>query len=181
METLLNVLNRAGGLAILARQLHQSRRGVADNLSVQFSAIEAAHVSIQILLVEVGDVLVLVLAHNNQVAFTAKVTFDIQLGLQEVQNVLRFTLNLLADRVEVDPGGLGGGELARAGILTFLVFLFLLVIVFGRLVHDVLNSLEQIAVLVNLVTLHFVQVKLHYQANTSILRILAIWSSYIEL
>ena len=87
--------------------------------------------------------LILIFAHNNEIAFTTEIAFHVQLSFQEIKHVLWLTFNLGADRVEVDPGGLSAGELTSAGVLTLLVFFLLIVVlVLCRLVHDDLDALE---------------------------------------
>ena len=54
--------------------------------------------------------LVLEPSSKNQVSIRTEVTLNIELSLDEVENVLRFSSDLSADIVEVDPRGLGCGQ-----------------------------------------------------------------------
>ena len=77
VETLFDVLDRARCLAIVALQVLQPSARISCQFCVQFLAIETPHIHGQVLLVQVSDVFVLVLANKNQVTLTAEIAFHI--------------------------------------------------------------------------------------------------------
>ena len=166
METLLNILDGACSFAVETGQVLETRAGVSGELGVEFAAVETADILGQVLLVQIGDVLVLVLAYEDQIALSTEIAFDVQFSLEKVQNVLCFSLDSRANRHEVDPGGLRGGEHACAWVLALLVLLLLVVVLvvhFGS--HDPFNALEHEVVCELLVPRHLVQVELLYLAS----------------
>ena len=156
MEALLDGLGGSGGLAVLAREHEETSRRVTLHVRIQPSAIQTPHVRVQVLFVQIRDVLVLPLANDDQVAFSAEVALHIELCLQEVQDVLWFTSNRSCNRLEVDPGGLGASQEASSGVLTLLVLFLFVIALLVFLIHDGLNALKHELVLVVLMTFHIV-------------------------
>ena len=81
----------------------QTRARVSLQFRVQLAAIEASHVEGQILLVQIGDMFVLVLSNKDEVALRTEITLHIKLSLEKLEDVLGLTLDGGADRHEVGP------------------------------------------------------------------------------
>ena len=152
VEALLDVLASSGGVTLLALEVEQTRARVSRHLCLDALAAQTAHILLNILLVKTVDHRALVSTLKQDVSFSAKVTFDIHFSLEEVKDVSWLTIELVAENLEVLDGSLGTDE-ARLGKLAFLV-LGLLVSLARLLVHDGLDAVKQVRVLVRLVTLH---------------------------
>ena len=76
---------------------------IFGHFSVDTLAIHTSYVCIDIQLVDSDYMLVLELSLEDEVSFATKVTFCIELWFVEVKNMLRFSWDLGADRLEVLP------------------------------------------------------------------------------
>jgi len=77
METLLNILHSACGFAIQTSEVLQTSTGVPRQLGIEFAAIETSDILGQVLFVKICDVLVLVLAYENQIALSTEIAFHV--------------------------------------------------------------------------------------------------------
>ena len=105
--------------------------------------------------------LILEPALQNQVFLTTEVALSIQLSLQVVKNVLRLSVDSLANLHEILPGSLGCGDELGDWELTLDGCSFLTV--FLDFIHDLLNSVQQVNVVIAFMTLDLVQIEALYQ------------------
>ena len=166
VEALFDWLASSCGSALQTGEVEQARWRIFFHLRFRVATIYAPHIRLHILLVQGRDMLVLIATLKNKIRFWAKITFNIQLGLEIVEHVLLFTPNLLANEVKVLPGGLRGGNEARLRQLVLFV-LALLFISLLRIVHRCFNSIQQEFVLILLVSVHLIQVKFLYKNKKS--------------
>ena len=163
METLFNVLNCTCRLAILACKVLKTGARITSQFRIQFLTIQTPYVKLQVLLVQVCDVFVLIFSDQDKVSFRTKVALYVKLCLQEIKNVLRFTLDSLANGNKISPCGFCWGELACFWILTPLLLFFFIVGVLCITRHNFFNTLEKECVLVFHVSFNTVQVEIHWK------------------
>ena len=167
VEALLDVLASPCGVTLLALEVEQTRARVSCHLCLDALAAQTTHILLNILLVQTVDHGALVPTLKQDVSFCAKVTFDIHFSLEEVKDVSRLTVELVTEDLKVLDGRLGADE-TRLGQLTALV-LRLLVNLARFLVHDGLDAVKQIRVLVLLVALQ-VPVEHLYSSKRKLVR-----------
>ena len=162
MEAFLYGLGSSGGLAVLAGEHEETSGRVTLHVRVQTSTIQTPHVRVQVLLVQICDVLVLPLAHDDQVAFSTEVALHIEFCLQEVQDVLGLTSDRSCNRLKVYPRGLGASQEASSWVFTLLILLLFIIALLVLLVHNEFDAFKHELVLVVLVPFYIVQVELLY-------------------
>ena len=101
VEALLDVLTSPCGSALLALQQEKTCTGVPGHLRLDTLAVEAAHILLDVPLVETIDHRALVTTLQKNVVLAAKVTLHIHLSLEELKHVVLVTIELLAQGVEV--------------------------------------------------------------------------------
>ena len=158
MVALLYTLDSPCGSTVEALEVLQTRVGVLGHLGVDALAIQASDVRIDVELVDSDYVLVLELSLKDEVSLTSEVTLRVELRLEEVEHVLLLTGDLSADRFEVLPGGLGRGEeLGHGGLALDVGDVFALL---GLCLHDLLDAVQHVDVVIIFVSVHLVQVEL---------------------
>lgn len=158
MEMLLDVLDSTGSTTLATVQRLQSRCLILAQLSVMTAARLTLDIVLDVLPVQTGKHLVLVLALKDEVALSTIVTLDIQLSLEEVKHMSLVTPNGRTDLIEVEPTGLCADGLGHDldGLLRLATVLSILVLV----VHDLLNAVQQEHVLIVRMSFHLVEIKL---------------------
>lgn len=153
VEALLDVLAGARGVALQAAQVQQTCALIFLNLCLDALATETAYVLLHIFLVQTVDHRALVTSLQKDVSLTAKVAFDIHLGLEEVEYVGFVAIQLLTQHVEVHDRCLCRHEL---GLWKLTTLVFGLLGQLARLfVHDGLDAVEHELVGVVGVSLNF--------------------------
>ena len=115
---LLDVLARPRGITRLALQIEQTSAGVPRHLSLDALAAEAAHVMLDVPLIETVDHGALVATLQKHVLLTTEVTLDIHLSLEVFKHVTAITVKLQAQGIEVDDRGLGRHETTLGQLTT---------------------------------------------------------------
>ena len=107
MITLLDALNGPCGAIIQALQVDQTGTLVLRHNRVDLSTLATLDEGFNVTFEDSDDVLVLESASQDQISLTTEVTLDVEFSLHEVKNMLRLSVDLSTDRIEVDPRSFG--------------------------------------------------------------------------
>ena len=152
MVALLDGLTRSVCATIVTHQIQQASACILADGCVYRLASTAAHELVKVVLIQFVDCRGFEPAMQEHITCRAEVAFDVHLSLKVVEKVILVAVDLITDDVKVDNYCLDSYHLAYRNFNCHTSGLFrLLLASFGE--HVGLDSVQQVCVLVGLVTL----------------------------